>query len=76
MIEVMRRFREDAGRAGEPFETVIPVRQLDQVDAVRRLEERGMTSALFGFTDYQMPLQDKLKMMDAFANYLMPALVS
>lgn len=74
ILRKLRHYREQAGRGAEPFESIIPVRQLDQVDAVKRLEEQGMTSAVFGYTEYKMPLVEKLKQMDAFAKYLMPAL--
>lgn len=67
-------WRAEFGRDGEPFETVIAVRQLKQVEAVKKLEERGMTSAVYGFSDYKMPLAAKLKEMELFAEHLMPLL--
>ena len=33
-----------------------------------------MTSAVFGFSDYRLPLKDKLKEMDMVAEHLMPLL--
>ena len=41
---------------------------------MKRLEEQGLTSAVYGFSDYRMPLADKLKEMDMFAEHLMPLL--
>ena len=74
VLKKLRDFRCDYGREDEAFETVIPVRQLAQVEAVRRLEEQGMTSTAFGFSDYRLPLADKLKQLDAFVARLMPGL--
>jgi alkanesulfonate monooxygenase SsuD/methylene tetrahydromethanopterin reductase-like flavin-dependent oxidoreductase (luciferase family) len=74
VLKKLRNFRCDYGRENEAFDAVIPVMQLAQVEAVRRLEEQGMTSTAFGFSDYRLPLADKLKQLDAFAARLMPGL--
>lgn len=74
VLRQLNDYREEYGRKDEPFETVIAVMQLDQVERVKALEELGMTSAVFGFPDYKIPLADKLKLMDAFAQHLMPKL--
>lgn len=68
--------RAEYGRSDEPFETVIAVNQLHEVERIRQLESRGMTSAVFGLTDYRQPLDDKLRAIDDFAASLMPRLCS
>jgi alkanesulfonate monooxygenase SsuD/methylene tetrahydromethanopterin reductase-like flavin-dependent oxidoreductase (luciferase family) len=73
ILHKLKEFRCEYGRDKESFETVIPVNQLHKVDEVKKLEELGMTSTAFGFQDYQLPLAEKLKQMDAFAEHLMPA---
>jgi len=67
-------WRAEYGREKTPFETVVAIRQITQIDAMKRLEEQGLTSAVYGFSDYRMPLADKLKEMDMFAEHLMPLL--
>lgn len=74
ILRQLSDFRHEYGRDKEPFETVIAVKQLEQVDAVRRLEEQGMVSAVFGFSDHSLPLNTKLKQMELFAKHLMPQL--
>jgi probable F420-dependent oxidoreductase len=74
ILSKLNDWRAEFGRDQEPFETVIAVRQLEQVDAVKKLEDHGMTSAVYGFSDYRMPLADKLKEMEMFAEHLMPLL--
>ena len=76
--EILQRltdYRGEFGRDKELFETVIAVRQLEQVDEIKRLEEQGMTSTVFGLSDHALPLSDKFKQMDHFAEYLMPQLL-
>lgn len=66
-LKLLRDLRAEYGRADEPFETVIPIQQFDQIDKIQRLHEQGMTSSVFGFSNYQLPLSDKLKSMDVYA---------
>jgi len=40
----LRALRQQAGREGEPFETIVPLVVPPQLDLLRRLEEHGMTS--------------------------------
>lgn len=75
ILQKLKDYRSEYGREDDAFETVIPVRQLQQVEEVKRLEEQGMTSTVFGFSDHTLSLSDKLKQMDLFAQYLMPSLV-
>jgi alkanesulfonate monooxygenase SsuD/methylene tetrahydromethanopterin reductase-like flavin-dependent oxidoreductase (luciferase family) len=74
ILSKLNDWRAEFGRDQEPFETVIAVRQLEQVEAVKKLEEQGMTSAVYGFLNYRMPLADKLKEMEMVAEHLMPLL--
>jgi probable F420-dependent oxidoreductase len=74
ILQKLSDYRSEYSRDQEAFETVIAVNQLDQVDEVKRLEENGMTSTVFGFKDSTQPLSEKFKQMDAFAKFLMPAL--
>lgn len=66
-LELLNALRAEYGRDNEPFETVIPIQQFDQIDKIQRLYEQGMTSSVFGFADYQQPLVEKLKSMDLYA---------
>ncbi len=75
ILQKLKDYRAEFGRENEEFETVVAVHQLQKVDEVKRLEEQGMTSAVFGFSDHTLSLSDKLKQMDMFAQYLMPSLV-
>ena len=75
ILQKLNDYRAEFGRENEDFETVVAVHQLQKVDEVKRLEEQGMTSAVFGFSDHTLSLSDKLKQMDMFAQYLMPSLV-
>ncbi|GAB3275483.1 TIGR03619 family F420-dependent LLM class oxidoreductase [Parahaliea aestuarii] len=70
----LAEYRAEYGRISEPFETVIAVNQPQDIDRMKRLEELGMTSAVFGVTDYTLPLADKLRAMEQFATGLMPLL--
>ena len=74
ILSKLNDWRAEFGRDHEAFETVIAVRQLAQVEAVKKLEEQGMTSAVYGFVDYHTPLTDKLKGMEMVADHLMPLL--
>jgi probable F420-dependent oxidoreductase len=40
----LRRLREAAGRAAEPFESIVPLAVPPDLDLLRRLEERGVTA--------------------------------
>lgn len=74
ILRQLADYRAGFGRDSEPFETVIAVNQPQEIDKMKRLEEQGMTSAVFGVTDYTLPLADKLRAMDQFASSLMPRL--
>lgn len=74
LLQKIDTYRQRYQRDQEMFETIIPVHQLHKVDELKRLEEQGMTATAFGFADYQLPLKDKLKQMDAFAEHLLPVL--
>jgi probable F420-dependent oxidoreductase len=74
LLQALRQYRCEFERDSEPFETVIAVNQFDDLEALRRLEEQGMTATVFGFADYQLPLQDKLRQMESYARHYMPLL--
>jgi probable F420-dependent oxidoreductase len=44
LCQTLARLRSEAGRADEPFETIVPLVVPPDVDLLRRLEEHGMTS--------------------------------
>jgi alkanesulfonate monooxygenase SsuD/methylene tetrahydromethanopterin reductase-like flavin-dependent oxidoreductase (luciferase family) len=47
----LERLRREAGRSGEPFETVVPLVVPPDADVLRRLEDAGVTSTtLWPFT--------------------------
>ena len=64
LLQALGEYRSEYGRDSESFETVIAVNQFDDLDALKRLEEQGMTSTVFGFANYLLPLSDKLRQME------------
>jgi hypothetical protein len=44
LCQTLTKLRAEAGRAGEPFETIVPLVVPPDLDLLRRLEEQGMTS--------------------------------
>jgi probable F420-dependent oxidoreductase len=44
LCQTLTKLRTEAGRADEPFETIVPLVVPPEVDLLRRLEEQGMTS--------------------------------
>ncbi len=44
LCQTLAKLRAEAGRAHEPFETIVPLVVPPDVDGLRRLEEQGMTS--------------------------------
>jgi hypothetical protein len=44
LCQTLTKLRSEAGRAGEPFETIVPLVVPPDIDGLRRLEEQGMTS--------------------------------
>jgi probable F420-dependent oxidoreductase len=44
LCEALARLRREAGRADEPFETIVPLVVPPDLELLRRLEARGMTS--------------------------------
>jgi hypothetical protein len=46
LVKRLRAQRREAGRDGEPFETIVAVTAPPDVDLFRRLEEAGVTAAV------------------------------
>ncbi len=44
LCETLARLRQEVGRAGEPFETIVPLVVPPELELLRRLEARGVTS--------------------------------
>ena len=44
LCRTLSQLRADAGRADEPFETIVPLVVPPDLDLLQRLEEQGMTS--------------------------------
>ena len=67
----LRDLRREAGREGEPFETVIGVSGAPNVDTYRRLQDTGMTSGVsppFAFTlGWKSSIEQKRAQMEQFA---------
>ncbi len=65
------RMRDEAGRAGTPFESLVGVYAEPSVDLFRRLEDQGMTSGIhlpFSFAfDGPSTLDQKKRLMEGFA---------
>jgi probable F420-dependent oxidoreductase len=55
LLRRLRELRAQAGRAGEPFETICPLTAPPDVDLLRRLEAAGMTSATAWPFSYTLP---------------------
>jgi probable F420-dependent oxidoreductase len=65
-------YRKEFGTEGEAFETVCPVREINETARLKELEEQGLSSIVFGFADnYKIPLEDKRGYLDWFANKVM-----
>jgi probable F420-dependent oxidoreductase len=55
LLAKLRALRAEAGRAGEPFETICPLIAPPEVDLLRRLAGEGMTSATAWPFSYTLP---------------------
>jgi probable F420-dependent oxidoreductase len=55
LLRRLRELRAQAGRAGEPFETICPLAAPPDVEMLRRLEAEGMTSATAWPFSYTLP---------------------
>lgn len=71
LLEQLNSLRREYGRQDEPFDSVVALTELDDLDTIRRLEGQGMTSMVFGFVDRTLDLDGKRLQMDMFAEYLM-----
>lgn len=73
LLATLHRFREEAGRAEDPFEIHVISLDAYTVDGVRRLAEAGVTNVIVGFRDaYQraadtQTLQEKIDALRWFA---------
>lgn len=71
-LEKLTTLRREYGRENEPFEMVCPILQVNKIDRIKELEERGLTSICFGFAyDYASPLEQKRTALEWFANEIM-----
>jgi probable F420-dependent oxidoreductase len=71
LLEQLNSLRREYGRQDEPFDSVVALTELDDLDTIRRLEGLGMTSMVFGFVDRTLDLDGKRVQMEMFAEYLM-----
>jgi probable F420-dependent oxidoreductase len=75
LMSELARLRDRAGRAGDPFETLVGVYGEPEVDVYRRLEDSGMTSGIhlpFSFAfDGPSTLEQKKSLMEEFAERVM-----
>jgi probable F420-dependent oxidoreductase len=55
LLRRLRALRSEAGRANEPFETIVPLVTPPDVEVLRRLEGEGMTSATAWPFSYTLP---------------------
>jgi probable F420-dependent oxidoreductase len=71
LLQTLRGLRAEAGRADEPFETMVGLYGDPDLDTFKRLHEEGMTSSVampFPFAlGERSSLDDKKRMMEAFA---------
>jgi probable F420-dependent oxidoreductase len=71
LLAHLQALREQAGRAQEPFETVLGLSGSPDVDTYRRLQDYGMTSGVsppFAFTlGWQSSMAQKREQMERFA---------
>jgi len=72
ILEQLGAYREEYGRAHEPFEVVCPVMQVTETERLKELEARGLTSICFGFADnHELPLEQKRGLLQWFADNVM-----
>ena len=73
LMAQLRELRQQAGRDQMPFETVIGLSDVHNVDTYRRLEESGMTAGIsppFAFTlGWQSSIEQKRAQMEQFAEH-------
>jgi hypothetical protein len=55
LLRRLRELRAEAGRANEPFETIVPLITAPDVEVLRRLAGEGMTSATAWPFSYTLP---------------------
>lgn len=77
LLAELNRLRKEAGRDHLPFETVIGLTPLPDIDTFRRLEEAGMTAGVappFYFElGLRSTLDDKMRVMERFArDFIVP----
>ena len=74
MLDKLRRFREEAGREGDPFEVHVISLDAYSADGIKRLEDEGVTDVIVGFRwPYSVgpdtePLQTKLDALRRYAD--------
>jgi len=71
LLERLGALRQASNRQDEPFDCVVALSEFSDMAAVRALEQKGMTSLVFGFNDPGLSLADKQRQMDGFARYVM-----
>lgn len=72
ILDRLNSLRREAERENETFEVVCPIREINQVDRLKALEEQGLTSIVFGFADnYRIPLEEKRGHLQWFAENVM-----
>lgn len=72
ILATLNTLRREYGREDEPFETVCPVREINETERLKELEEQGLSSICFGFADnYKTPLDEKRGYLSWFADKVM-----
>lgn len=72
ILDELSALRREFGREHEPFEVVCPVMQVNEIDRLKQLEERGLSAICFGFADnYELPLERKRRLLQWFADNVM-----
>jgi probable F420-dependent oxidoreductase len=72
VLETLNTYRREAGTDRDPFEVICPIREINQIDRLKSLEEQGLTSIVFGFADnYKMAPEDKRRQLQWFSENVM-----
>jgi probable F420-dependent oxidoreductase len=79
ILAELNQMRREAGRSQLPFETIIPLTTMPNVDVLRRLEEQGMTGS-FGLQFTQelgmtSTIDEKKRVMERFARDIIQKMV-
>ena len=76
LLDRIHSLRERNGRLDEPFDNVVTLTDFSDIGAVHALQDKGMTSLVFGFGKPGLPMARRKQQMEQFARYIMDSWVT